>query len=92
MVRSLSFSFYGRRDRPHGRPESCIWCILCVRSSSLTLTTSICEGFALCKSRMALSFDILGEELEFKIIEDTRKEIGLYPLMYGRGAAPSTDV
>lgn len=41
---------------------------------------------------MALSFDILGEELEFKIIEDTKKEILLYPLMYGRGAAPSTDV
>lgn len=83
---------YGRRDRTHGRPKSCIWCMLCVHSSSLTFTTYICEDCALCKSRMGLWFDFLGEELEFKKIGATKKETVLYPLIYGRDAAPSIEV
>lgn len=87
----MPFSFYGRRDRPHGHPESCCRSMLCVCLSLLTFTTSFSDGDAFCKSRMALKLEFLVEELEFKIIGDTKEETVVYPLMHGRGAAPSMD-
>lgn len=80
-------------DRPHGHPESYYWCMLCVFLSLLTFTTSFSKGDAYCKSRMALKLDFfVEEELEFKMIGDKKEETVVYPLMYGRGAAPSMDV